>query len=1314
MRKLLCIGLGACLLFALAGCAGARKYTVTFRYGEEVVKTVEAEAGEELDLRYLVAAPEKPSDEKFVYSFSGWSLSEGGETQNTHTVTGDVTFYAQYSATEIAPERPMRTLYLRALGETEQKEVRAGESLSLSAPVLPALVSFQGWYEDEEFTQAATFTQMPDRDVHLFASCALDLPAGELKGEGNFLYGEKSYVRIEGLAESEGLSYAVTWQGAEGEGESACLENAGEYAITAEIKASYLGLAATHTLSGSFTVQKRSLQSFVSVGGPYVYGEEIAPSLHLEGLVHGDSASELGARFVFQKKGTRTVETPLPVGEYTVTAEFSNLENYELVPASPAPFTVEKRPLSATVSVPDLTYGEEPEVQITWSGLIEGESGEGLLGENAFTYLKGGEAHTGKFTPASYTLEVDASALTSQNYALSAVNSCTFRVKKAKLNCTVALAEESIVYGAQPAPALTLEGFVFGESATVSPLFRYRGEKQGDPLPVGTYEVTAEIVPPEHYELGEMTPATLTVQKRQLTPTVTVAEKWVYGQTPSPVLTFSGFAEGEGEEEISGAPNAISFTRNGAPHEGPRFPAGEYTAEADLAKLSAENYAFQASNRAEFTVNKAQGTLDVSGVPREYTYTGGLQRVETGATSNNTEDGVISYTNNAFTTVAEGEALSVTVTLSEGENYTGATETVTGFTVHKQTLTSLPVPLPEIPEQVNRAGRTLKEVSIPDPRFTWKSEDPLVLGQHGYGAVYSGDPDNVLPFETSLPFFTRKEEVALSVSGGEADYVENASPSELTLAQYTLTGEDGAPYPENGSPYVRFTPTASLNLSVGGTYPVSWTFALTENDYFSVHFGNENAKEHTLSGVAPFKWKSVELSGKLYTAEDALFTLLSGERATVKHDTTFSPDFYGEEYYTVKSGACLLVPFGEEDAGETQQLTANRSYEAVAPTGYLTLTLPKGELVVEGKLIVNADRVSNSNQTSNVRGSAYATLSLGKDAQVTVKSGGVFESMGFTCGEGQVTAEAGATVFEPFSMPGWKGGTVSTGIRGTVFPVNQYTASSLIAKTNFAAGSTYSLRVAVTASNSAQNGLINFVGTENALMLLKSGTVSKWVDEKSGKVCFEAAGEVEFGNVSIAVTVGSASTSGLQVPLPGHFSLSLREGSMKIPSTVGLKLLPGAELSTAAGTSFTVEKGGSLYAYGANNYSLSDVSAFEDGNLSSLKGYPNGYVAGCYQKTPALGYTSSTPAKVTVGGTFTAEEGAHVGVTFSGEEGARLSLAEGGVYENVVKEDHSTTSDIGGFMSSLMGTGGKFFQTTFTLAGLSAGNYRYEGGWEAE
>ena len=140
-----------------------------------------------------------------------------------------------------------------------------------------------------------------------------------------------------------------------------------------------------------------------------------------------------------------------------------------------------------------------------------------------------------------------------------------------------------------------------------------------------------------------------------------------------------------------------------------------------------------------------------------------------------------------------------------------------------------------------------------------------------------------------------------------------------------------------------------------------------------------------------------------------------------------------------------------------------------------------------------------------------------------------------------------------------------------------------------------------------------------------------------------------------------------------------------------------------------------FFAYGRNNYSLADVSAFQDGALGDRNAYPNGYVKQCYRRAPALDYSATTPAEVAIGGTFTAREGARVGACFSGREGATLSLSEGGVYENTVKEDLSTANDIGGFMSSLMGTGGKFFRTTFTCAPLSAGNYVFAGGnWTGE
>ena len=76
------------------------------------------------------------------------------------------------------------------------------------------------------------------------------------------------------------------------------------------------------------------------------------------------------------------------------------------------------------------------------------------------------------------------------------------------------------------------------------------------------------------------------------------------------------------------------------------------------------------------TVEKGSSGLSVSRVQTQYTYTGFLQTVESGATINNTEQTIV-YSNNTFTTVAEGNGKEVVVSVSESANYLSAQATVT-------------------------------------------------------------------------------------------------------------------------------------------------------------------------------------------------------------------------------------------------------------------------------------------------------------------------------------------------------------------------------------------------------------------------------------------------------------------------------------------------------------------------------------------------------------------------------------------------------------------------------------------------------------
>jgi hypothetical protein len=80
---------------------------------------------------------------------------------------------------------------------------------------------------------------------------------------------------------------------------------------------------------------------------------------------------------------------------------------------------------------------------------------------------------------------------------------------------------------------------------------------------------------------------------------------------------------------------------------------------------------YTGTKEISFAINRATPTLDVSGVTSEYTYTGSLITVNSGATIDNHEQTIV-YSNNTFTTVAEGNGKIVKVTAPQSDNYVKA------------------------------------------------------------------------------------------------------------------------------------------------------------------------------------------------------------------------------------------------------------------------------------------------------------------------------------------------------------------------------------------------------------------------------------------------------------------------------------------------------------------------------------------------------------------------------------------------------------------------------------------------------------------
>lgn len=452
------------------------------------------------------------------------------------------------------------------------------------------------------------------------------------------------------------------------------------------------------------------------------------------------------------------------------------------------------------------------------------------------------------------------------------------------------------------------------------------------------------------------------------------------------------------------------------------------------------------------------------------------------------------------------------------------------------------------------------------------------------------------------------------------------------------------------------------------------------------------------------KYKTVKYNDTLYTIEDALNIASSGiviltGNATTPVETSFcalSEKPYGDGPFEVKKGVTLLVPYGDDDtAGKTNGNNIETTAKTVKPYSLLTVCSPQNGLTqttmlrVLGTLTVNAQRSMAGGAPTSVP-NVNGQMEVCDNTRVEIVSGATFNCMGFAYGEGLIDVLNGSTVYETFSLIGWKGGTASLGMRNMMFPVNQFALNSIICKTQFNAGSKYYVWACLTATLvGAQDKDVLFISNgKDSFIQMNSGNVTKWVEEDTGKMHFELAGNFQFNNMTVTISSYSLTTSGNTVPLAGNFDITVKSGETTIPNGVKLRLLPGSSLMVEKEANITIESGAGVYSYGSIGVGNDTFNGtFFDGQL--VKSYPK-LTADHFRKdkngdstlTKGLQYSGDyitrSPAEVLVKGTVIAKNGSEIGVAIKGEEGGYVNIYSGATLApNNIREDNSNGSNPG-------------------------------------
>lgn len=1135
------------------------------------------------------------------------------------------------------------------------------------------------------------------------------------------------------------------------------IKNVGNYAVTATSGLSADNYTFDYASEGSasFEIISKDLTVTISADKPvYTYGEVPKFSAQYDGLIEGDNEGMLGTlTYVYMKDGA-SVNEAKNAGAYTVTAEGLSNANYNIKYAygggQSLSFTINPKALTATITIDDtFAYAEEISPEYKIEGFEFGEN-ESVLGDIYVAFMQKGEEVNGYLPVGAYAAELKGFA--SENYTLDADAAAeSFSVTQREV--TIAASEN--ITGA----AWRKDSFSFGLPEDIG----FTGVLKLNVTEEKTYEANGESLEGTGFE-WESGPV-FTYNKTDVT------ENFKIKYALSISYAEGQFAYTKPENystPYAGSDITVKTVNVTDPAEGVTVEyslnSGAYSTTVPVVKdvgtytvnyrISAEYYDTQTGSYT-VTVTKAQNSITVNGQIPEFTYTGAEQTVDYkefltaafGADTMNVSEGV-----NTFTNVPEGGKLTFTVAIAGTENYEGAEYIVT-VTVKKADYKAEDVPeaLATDAVFVRQEGKTLAEIDL-NEFFTWADSATELKGGGAFDAYYCADAVNYNPYKVSVTVNTRKQYVKVFIDGAQLPAESSVKITDVASSAFAdgnfgkfvlkARGETASFASENLAALYALD-NGGFNKDTGSTYII--TFAenaeniyylpifTTDEDYYNsdVFVPEDGSAQGDSTYVAKLKITSVQLesdAANLYTIEDALNKAESGT-VIITADTAFAAagTYSGDGYYTVKSGVTLLVPYDGEYATNVDNKTT-QAFVPVADQGFVKLTIVNGiSLIVQGQanLIVNALRVTYSGSTGHIYAGNYGELEVEKNASIIIKSEASFYSLGFSYGGGEVIVESAANVYELFDMVGWKGGSISLDLNKETFPMNQYTLSSLIVKTKIMHGANYYAKVFVTAAGTSTEDVnVLFISnSDEAFIQLNSGYIYKWIDESSGRVHFEIYGDMTFNNMTITIVVKllgfipisyTIKTDGVQVPIPGHFSITIANGAtVTIPNNVQIKLLPGMQLTVMNGAVLNIQSGGALYSYGANGveYIEGDVTEWRDGNNSFT--YPHANLSGVYRQKPDFDYKNITPTTIRIEGTLNIEDGALCAAEFSGGSGGLIQVKgaslQGILIEDNCSYDKETSSSVYGVFKTQI-TAMLLNDNGSTVAMVTGTTYTYTGG----
>lgn len=350
--------------------------------------------------------------------------------------------------------------------------------------------------------------------------------------------------------------------------------------------------------------------------------------------------------------------------------------------------------------------------------------------------------------------------------------------------------------------------------------------------------------------------------------------------------------------------------------------------------------------------------------------------------------------------------------------------------------------------------------------------------------------------------------------------------------------------------------------------------------------------------------------------------------------------------YTIPSGVTLLIPFDDMETLYTSKPDYVNTAET--PTAYKTLTMASGSsIIVNGAISVGGKHFAGSSGSCCKATGPYGQIIMQEGSAIKLNRDANLYAWGYITGDGQITANSGATVYEYFQVTDWRGGnavlSMISSLTNHVFPFSQYYVQNIEAPLTIQNGATEKAYFSVTANKATVSTSIDFIGS-TGLFQLKSGSITKKYVPATGRTEYTTNGTACLDHLTVTMKLGISYTidsKNYVLPINGNMILNIASG--KVTSNYDLCLLPGVQINIAKDAE--LEVAASLYVYDSaewGDYCQCKNKRFADVDYSPTLGR--------HVRTEA----DLVDAKINVNGTLTA-----AGSVYTTKSGANICSSEG-------------------------------------------------------